>query len=206
MSYTTCFKLSNILFCIFIRKIFWGIGAVFKNLKALFRKKLINLLIISCILLLALCFNSPTSCIQIVSAFQHFVTNNITKNHRRGVTKRSQRITTTRWGGGCKNVFVWLLKAIIVTLGKAQRFFITFLKFLKLWDIFLQVLSSVFVLDKCHFYQRSYWWKSFLSWFFFFLIVFCSCDLLFYFELKGYWVKKLIEILRLFYMLVPCLN
>ena len=150
------------------------------NKKALFRKKLINLLIISCILLLALCFNSPTSCIQIVSAFQHFVTNNITKNHRRGVTKRSQRITTTRGGGGCKNVFVWLLKAIIVTLGKAQRFFITFLKFLKLWDIFLQVLSSVFVLDKCHFYQRSYWWNSFLSWFF--LIVFCSCDLLFDFE------------------------
>ena len=126
MSYTTCFKLSNILFCIFMRNIFLDIGAVFKNLKALFRKKLINLLIISCILLLALCFNSPTSCIQIVSAFQHFVTNNITKNHRRGVTKRSQRITTTRGGGGCKNVFVWLLKAIIVTLGKAQRFFYNF--------------------------------------------------------------------------------
>ena len=44
------FQIIKIYFSIFIRNIFWGIGAVFKNIRALFRKKFISLLIISSIL------------------------------------------------------------------------------------------------------------------------------------------------------------
>ena len=39
-------------FSIIIRNIFWGVGAVFKNIRALFRKKFISLLIISSKLLM----------------------------------------------------------------------------------------------------------------------------------------------------------
>ena len=43
-------QIIKIYFSILIRNIFWGIGAVLKNIRALFRKKFINLLIISSIL------------------------------------------------------------------------------------------------------------------------------------------------------------
>ena len=56
------FQIVKICFSIITRNIFWGIGAAFKDIRELFRKKLIILIdkFKYFTALLALCFNFPT--------------------------------------------------------------------------------------------------------------------------------------------------
>ena len=70
MSYTTRIK---ICFSIILRNIFWGVGAVLKNIRPLFRKKFMSLLIISSILQQSLLYVSTLPPLPFkASTSQHF--------------------------------------------------------------------------------------------------------------------------------------
>ena len=71
------FQIIKICLSIIVRNIFWGVGSVFKEIRALFRKKFISLLIISSILQHNFFFIStspPLPFMLTIDVHVHFVT------------------------------------------------------------------------------------------------------------------------------------